>query len=261
MLTESQGTDMQTNEEVAIKLSHVSGPYGILRAEAETCKALSGGVGVPRVLWFGDECEYRVLVYEPLGPSLDDLFAYCGRRFSLKTVLLIADQAVSRLQYIHNKGFLHRDVKPDNFLMGLGKRGNILYISDFGLAREFDNTKKHLQLQNQPFAGTWRYASLNSHCGRGECFIRKTSANCIRTGLTREGRTIMGRRLRVLGVYVSLFLPRLATVAGFTARREEVRADKGEEDDPPCRNTLRGTSRRIRHVYPLHSVARIAAMP
>ena len=122
---------MQTNEEVAIKLSHIRGQYGILRAEAETCKALSGGVGVPRVLWFGDECEYHVLVYELLGPSLDDLFTYCGGLFSLKTVLLIADQAVSRLQYIHNKGFLHRDVKPDNFLMGVGKRGNILYITDF----------------------------------------------------------------------------------------------------------------------------------
>ena len=109
----------------------------ILRAEAEMYQALSGGTGIPGVLWFGQECDYFALVYELLGPSLEDLFNYCDRRFSIKTVLLIADQAISRIKYIHDKGLLHRDIKPENFLMGTGIKGNILYTIDFGLAKEF----------------------------------------------------------------------------------------------------------------------------
>ena len=78
-------------------------------------------MGIPCVLWFGQECAYYALVHDLLGHSLEDLFNYCGRKFSLKTILLIADQAISRIEYIHSKGFLYRDIKPDNFLMGTGK--------------------------------------------------------------------------------------------------------------------------------------------
>jgi serine/threonine protein kinase len=65
-----------------------------------------------------------VMVFELLGPNLENLLNYCGRRFSLKTVLLLADQLICRFQYIHSKGYIHRDVKPDNLLMGDGKQGN-----------------------------------------------------------------------------------------------------------------------------------------
>lgn len=104
------GTDTQLNDEVAIKLTHVNTDPETLKAEADTYKGLSRGVGIPRVRWFGQECDYYALVHELLGPSLEDLFNYCDRRFSIKTVLLIADQAISRIQYIHDKGFLHRDM-------------------------------------------------------------------------------------------------------------------------------------------------------
>ncbi|OAA39189.1 casein kinase 1, delta [Cordyceps fumosorosea ARSEF 2679] len=160
------GTDIQSNNEVAIKLAHVNTDPEILKAEADTYQVLSGGVGIPRVRWFGQECDYYALVHDLLGPSLEDLFNYCDRQFSVKTVLLIADQAISRIQYIHDKGFLHRDIKPDNFLMGTGTKGNLLYTIDFGLAKEFCNAERFQTMQGRPFGGTQRYASLNNHNGR-----------------------------------------------------------------------------------------------
>ena len=125
-------------------------------------------MGIPRIKWCGSEGDYNVMVMELLGPSLEDLFNFCSRRFSLKTVLLLADQMISRIDYIHSRDFIHRDIKPDNFLMGLGKRGNLVYIIDFGLAKKFRDarTNRHIPYrENKNLTGTARYASINTHLG------------------------------------------------------------------------------------------------
>ena len=85
--------------------------------------------GIPGVKWFGSEGDYNVLVIDLLGPSLEDLFNYCNKKFTLKTVLLLADQMISRLEFMHSRSYIHRDVKPDNFLIGTGSRKVLSKIS------------------------------------------------------------------------------------------------------------------------------------
>ncbi|KAF7257792.1 hypothetical protein EG68_05351 [Paragonimus skrjabini miyazakii] len=162
------GTDITKGDEVAIKLECVKAKHPQLQIEAKIYKLMQGGVGIPLLKWSGTEGDYNVLVLQLLGPSLEDLYNFCGRRFKLKTVLLLADQMMSRMEYIHNKNFIHRDIKPDNFLMGLGKRGHMVYIIDFGLAKKYRDSRSHQHIpyrENKNLTGTARYASINTHLG------------------------------------------------------------------------------------------------
>nr|CDS29847.1 casein kinase I delta [Hymenolepis microstoma] len=162
------GTDVTDNQEVAIKLECVNAKHPQLMIEARIYRILQGGFGIPTLKWCGREGDYNVLVMQLLGPSLEDLFNFCGRRFRLKTVILLADQILMRIEYMHSRNFIHRDIKPDNFLMGLGKRGNVVYFIDFGLAKRYRDPRTHLHIpyrENKNLTGTARYASVNTHLG------------------------------------------------------------------------------------------------
>ncbi|KAJ3014104.1 UNVERIFIED_CONTAM: serine/threonine protein kinase [Siphonaria sp. JEL0065] len=162
------GTNIQTGQELAIKLESTKSKHPQLEFEARVYKGLSGGAGVPSMYHFNIEGEYYCMVIDLLGPSLEDLFNFCGRKFSLKTVLLLANQMITRIEYMHHKNFLHRDIKPDNFLMGLGRTANTVHIIDFGLAKKYRDSRTHLHIpykENKSLTGTARYASVNTHLG------------------------------------------------------------------------------------------------
>ena len=117
------------------------------------------------------------MVFDLLGPSLEDLFNFCSRKFSLKTALMLADSLLYRLEYIHSHGIIHRDIKPENCLMGVGKQGNQIYVTDLGLATERHATQGNSNTghsRRPKLLGTARFASVNGHLGAGKCIVQRT---------------------------------------------------------------------------------------
>lgn len=162
------GMNMSTGEEVAIKLESIKARHPQLLYESKLYKIMAGGMGIPHCRWYGTEKEFNVLVMDLLGPSLEDLFNFCSRRFTSKTVLMLADQMIGRIEFVHSKHFIHRDIKPDNFLMGIGRHCNKLFIIDFGLAKKFRDTRTRAHIhyrEDKNLTGTARYASINAHLG------------------------------------------------------------------------------------------------
>eukprot|EP00892_Ulva_mutabilis_P008198 jgi/Ulvmu1/5750/UM025_0004.1 len=157
----------ETHEEVAVKLEPANTRHPQVIYEAKVLKLLAGGVGIPPVFWYGKEGAWHGFVTERLGPSLEDLFLFCNKKFSLKTVLMIADQMLCRIEYVHSKNFIHRDLKPENFLMATGQRTNQINCIDFGLAKKYrDKQGRHIAYrENKSLTGTARYASSNTHLG------------------------------------------------------------------------------------------------
>jgi len=90
------------------------------------------------------------------------------KKFTLKTVLMLADQMISRLEFMHSRSYIHRDVKPDNFLIGTGSRKHICHVIDFGLAKKYQDPRngRHIPyIEGKSLTGTARYASINTHLG------------------------------------------------------------------------------------------------
>lgn len=168
------GTDVQTKEEVAVKLERAEGRHLQLRHEYDVLRKLNShltnpaSVGVPTVHLFATEGEFNAMVLDLLGPSLEDLFNFCGHKFSVKTVLMLADQLLRRIELVHNSSMLHRDIKPNNFLMGVDAASDRVYIIDFGLSKKYRDERTHAHVpykKNKNLTGTARYASVNAHCG------------------------------------------------------------------------------------------------
>lgn len=118
--------------------------------------------------YFGVQDNYNVMVMDLLGPSLEDLFNRCSRKFSLKTVLQLADQILDRIDCLHSRHLIHRDIKPANFTIGLGDSASSVFCVDFGLSKRYRHPKtlQHIPHRDgRSLTGTPRYASINNHLG------------------------------------------------------------------------------------------------
>lgn len=166
------GINLKTKEELAIKLELADSRTPQLNYESKILKFLHGGEGFPVVHFYGVVGIYNVMVIDLLGPTLEDRFNTCNRKFSLKTVLMLAVQMLNRIEFLHSRHFLHRDIKPENFLLGLGKKKHELYLIDFGLAKRFRDPKtgEHIPYQDgKSLTGTAIYASIYTHLGIEQC--------------------------------------------------------------------------------------------
>ncbi|KAF2155653.1 casein kinase-like protein I [Myriangium duriaei CBS 260.36] len=186
-----EGTNLLNNTQVAIKFEPRKSDAPQLRDEYRSYKILVGcreypprkrifprigrltprPAGIPNVYYFGQEGLHNILVIDLLGPSLEDLFDHCNRRFTIKTVVMVAKQMLSRVQTIHEKNLIYRDIKPDNFLIGRpgSKTSNVIHVVDFGMAKQYRDpkTKQHIPYrERKSLSGTARYMSINTHLGR-----------------------------------------------------------------------------------------------
>ena len=157
------GKDLSKEEYVAIKLEIRDQNDIILERETYILYMLKG-LGIPQVIAYGHNLKYNILIQELLGKSLDNILFDKKYKFSLKDSCMAGIQILDRLEYIHNKGIIHRDIKADNFLIGIKKK-EIIYIIDFGLAKQYLNNKtgKHVKYcVNKKWSGTSRFASANT---------------------------------------------------------------------------------------------------
>jgi len=128
---------------------------------------------IPAVHYFGVLKNSYVLVMDLMGPSIEDLFSLLDKKFSLKTVMLLALGSLRALESIHQANYLHRDVKPDNIVVGgTPKNCNRCYFIDMGLSKRdmrlpsvARNNQSYSQKPKKSITGTVRYVSLNIHDG------------------------------------------------------------------------------------------------
>ncbi|KAG1224708.1 hypothetical protein G6F35_003852 [Rhizopus arrhizus] len=166
-----EGINLLNNQSVAIKFEPRKSDAPQLRDEYRTYKIMAGSVGIPTAYYFGQEGLHNILVIDLLGPSLEDMFDTCGRRFSIKTTAMLAKQMLTRIQTVHEKNLIYRDIKPDNFLVGKpgSDKENQVFIVDFGMAKLYRDpkTKQHIPYrERKSLSGTARYMSINTHLGR-----------------------------------------------------------------------------------------------
>jgi serine/threonine protein kinase len=161
------GRNLKENDLVAIKVEE-RGSRSHLYAEFQILKEIENEKGIPKVYYFHKGHKHNYLMMQLLGKSLDKLFTEMKRHFSIKTVSMIGYQMVQRIEYVHSKGYIHRDIKPGNFLIGKSSEKERLYIIDFGLSKKYIDkiTGKHvIYKEGKGLTGTARYVSLNTHYG------------------------------------------------------------------------------------------------
>ena len=160
------GKNIVNKKLYAIKSENIFSNPQLLKDEAFILYNLKG-FGIPEVITFGRSGNYTFLVQTLLGKSLKDIWIEKGKKLCLKDVCLIAKQTLDRIEFVHSKNYIHRDIKPGNFLVG-NPDNSIIYLIDFGNARKYRSSKsgKHIQpFKSNRIFGTGFYISINASKG------------------------------------------------------------------------------------------------
>jgi serine/threonine protein kinase len=158
-----EGINIRTNENVAIKIEPVEKNLKLLKNESNIYNYLNNVSGIPTIKWFGKDSDNYYMVINLLGSSLESVKKEKGT-FSLHETLQIGIQIIKLLETIHQKGLVHRDIKPDNFLFGLKENEKKIHIIDFGFCKTYLRNSKHIPLKKtSSLIGSQTYASINAH--------------------------------------------------------------------------------------------------
>jgi len=154
-----KGENIRTKELVAIKIEDISCNTKLLKRETQIYQYLGKAHGIPQVKWYGATEKFNYMVLPLYGESL------LSKTFSLAETLSIGQQVIKILRYIHEKGLIHRDIKPDNFVFGGDDKQ--IYIIDFGLCRKYiDDNNNHIEVKSgKNIIGTPNFISVNVHNG------------------------------------------------------------------------------------------------
>jgi serine/threonine protein kinase len=157
----------ETGNEQAVKIEEKSS-RSQLKNEYKIYKNLirNGVSGIPNIVDYFESKKLCFMIMQLLGDSLDHKFNNYGK-FDLSTVLKLGIKIIGLLENIHDAGYLHRDIKPNNFLVGTGHDYNKIYVMDFGLSKKYiTNDGEHIKFRDgRSLVGTARYASINVHMG------------------------------------------------------------------------------------------------
>jgi serine/threonine protein kinase len=164
------GKNTETNEEFAVKIENIktdvfNKPTETLLKEAKILYELKGERGFPRMYYFIKDDKLSIMVMTLLHKNFSELWKENEKKLSLKTVLMAADQMITRLEYLHSQGVVHRDIKPENFMIGTDQ--TLIYLIDFGLSKKYrDEGGAHNPCrEGVGMVGTARYTSVYSHLG------------------------------------------------------------------------------------------------
>ena len=163
-----EGKNILTNDSIAMKFEEIS-KYNLLETELFHLIELKG-FGIPKIISFGKNILFNILIEELLGPTmrqLFDLYKSINQKILLKAVSMVAIQSLDRLQFIHSKNYIHKDIKPDNILIG-NKDKSTIYLIDFGLSSKYrsNRTGKHNRYKFiKKVHGSYRFMSVNSNRG------------------------------------------------------------------------------------------------
>lgn len=166
-----RGIDVLTHLPVAIKVEHApkkKRQKPPLYVEYLMYNEVHPGKGIPAIEWYGKCKDRDVLVMELLGPSLERIRqAQKGGTLPPQIVMDLAVQLLRRLEHCHAHGVIHRDIKPDNIVLGRDRHRRRCFVVDFGLAKHVLTANgEHIPYRRgKKLTGSARYCSLATHLG------------------------------------------------------------------------------------------------